>query len=287
MGSRKPFLKRNQQPEWHVERATHYCVPAPILGPRHRHPDLHQVVKILDGQGEIVIGSQRFPANAGGVFWTPANVPHASRDPVGQSPRMIDLLFRRNRASPWPFHRRRFPYHIRSDHDPAVLACLHELVKEFARRKPFWEWAASALLSHLIALLARSVEIHAILPATRIAGYRSDPAGVEKAITYIQQNYYQPIDLARLARVSGMSVSRLAKLFRALEGTTPIDYLIDFRLQRASEMMAEGRFKLVQIAEAVGFRSIHYFSRCYKQRRGVPPSSELRAGVQRSVAVNS
>lgn len=276
----KPFLRTSGRPAWRCEQAGLYCVPNDaIFGPRHRHPDFFQVVKVLDGQGEIVIGRERFAADAGGVFWVPPNTWHASVDPAPSSPRMLDLRFAHVAASPGPVPLRRMPFHIATDHDPAVLVCFHEIVKEYARRRPYWEWTVSALIDQFILLLARALETSAALQlASRVAGYRIDTAGVEKALNFIHQNYFRPIQLKELADIAGTSVSRFSKLFCAVIGTTPIDYLIDFRLKRASEMIAEKRFKLTQIASAVGFGSIHHFSRCYKQRMGQSPSFGNVAG---------
>jgi AraC-like DNA-binding protein len=244
-----------------------------IFGHRHRHGDSFQVVKVLEGRGEVVIGKERFAADAGGVFWVPPYTWHESIDPVPSSPRMLDMRIARVASNPGPVPLRRMPYHIPTDHEPAVLVCFHEIVKEYARRRPYWEWTISTLINQFILLLARALETSAALQqASRVAGYRVDTAGVEKALNFIHQNYFQSIDLKQLAGVAGMSVSRFSKLFSAVVGTTPIDYLIDFRLKRASEMIAEERFTLTQIAAAVGFSSIHHFSRCYKQRLGQPPS---------------
>jgi transcriptional regulator GlxA family with amidase domain len=131
----------------------------------------------------------------------------------------------------------------------------------------------------MISLLARSLETQPPLgESTHVAGYYIDREGVARAVNYIVQNYYHTIELKQLARVAGMSINRFSKVFRAVEGTTPIDYVINFRLRRAAELIAEQRLTLTQIAQAVGFNSIHHFSNCYKRRLGVPPSLQHSQG---------
>jgi AraC-like DNA-binding protein len=261
--------------EWIVEKASHYRLPYPIFGERHFHPDTFQVVKVIEGEGDLRIGPRRYQANAGGLFWVAPRAWHSSIEPAGQSSRLIEMFFRRNSSTPCPLVVRRFPSHIPCDDNPDVLITFHQIVKEFALRKPFWEWTASNLLNHVIVLLARSIETRASRKElTHVAGYRVDREGVARAVNFIVENYYRPIDLSSLASVAGMSVNRFTKVFRAVEGTTPIDYLIDFRLKRATELMAEQRMTLTQIAEAVGFNSIHHFSNCYKRRLGASPSGQ-------------
>ncbi len=271
----KHLLATRAAPEWVIEKAATYVLPISILGPRHYHPNTFQVLKVLEGKGELRIGPFRYPAGQGGIFWIPPKVRHSSVEPTRQLSRLIELFFRRNRSASCPVAIRNFPCHISTDDNPEVLVCFHEIIKEFAQRKWLWEWTASALLNHLIVLLARSIETQADSGgSTRVAGYRIDREGVARGMNHIVQNYYQPIDLKLLARVAGMSVNRFSKVFQAIEGTTPIDFLIDYRLKRASELIATKTLKLTKIAEAVGFGSVHYFSRCYKQRLGVSPSRQ-------------
>ncbi len=133
------------------------------------------------------------------------------------------------------------------------------------------------MLNELIALLARAVEMQRNgRVSDQPAGYRLDAEGVGRAVSYIHENYFRRMDLALLARVAGMSVNRFGKLFRWLEGTTPIDYLIEFRLHRAAELVAERRLTLTQIAAAVGFSSVHHYCHCHKRRFGVSPSGRTK-----------
>jgi AraC-like DNA-binding protein len=278
MEHQKTSLRASGQPEWGFVRASLYCTMESILGQRHRHKDFFQVFKVLEGEGEIEIGGETYRAGGGGVFWIPPNVWHSSHDPANQSPRIIEIRFVRNARLSSPFQVTKFPYHIDSDHLPGVLSSFHEIVKENTLRKPFWEWAASARLNEMIALLARAVERRSDAASQDHAGrYRIDGEAVERALNYMHLNYFHRIDLEVLSKVAGMSVSRLTKVFRALEGTTPIDYLIEYRLKRATQMMEDGRLTLTQIAESVGFNSIHHFSSCYKKRLGVSPSGHQRS----------
>src|SRR2546427_250055 len=75
MSGARPHLRPLGKPEWRCELASLYCVPNDsIFGRRrHRHSDYYQVTKVLEGQGEVVIGKHRFAGDAGGVFWVPPN----------------------------------------------------------------------------------------------------------------------------------------------------------------------------------------------------------------------
>jgi len=54
-----------------------------------------------------------------------------------------------------------------------------------------------------------------------------------------------------------------------------MDYVIDVRLDRAAELLKEGRLTVSQIADRTGFASVHYFSRLFHRRRGVTPTDYM------------
>ena len=89
---------------------------------------------------------------------------------------------------------------------------------------------------------------------------------------FLSRNVASPLTLSQIALGCSMSVSKLKILFRERMGTGPIDYLIRLRIDRARELIRTGEYTLTEIAERVGFSSLHYFSRAFKQLTGVSPS---------------
>ncbi len=273
-------LLKSVQPEWLVTKAAHYCAPGGIIGQIHLHQNEYQVFKViecrgLEGSKVLNIGKESFGAEAitEGLFWIPPGVRHWSEDLPESSPRMIELRFRRTSKDPNPFRPERFPYHLATDRFPEVLECLNSVIREMVRQKLHWEWTCSALVSALVALAARAQMSPPQLE--RVAGYRVETEGISKALNFIHENYFESIELKELARLSGMSVSRFSKLFTIVEGTTPIDYLIGFRLKKATDLITERDLALTQAAVTVGFSSLQHFSHCYKQRFGIAPSKAL------------
>jgi AraC-like DNA-binding protein len=73
----------------------------------------------------------------------------------------------------------------------------------------------------------------------------------------------------------------LAERFQQLVGSSPIQYLTQWRMLMASKMLREGSAPLTRIAEEVGYQTDSAFSRAFRREFGVPPSSWRRskAGV--------
>lgn len=85
-----------------------------------------------------------------------------------------------------------------------------------------------------------------------------------------------PLDLPRLAHDVGMSVSALHAHFKAVTGTSPVQYLKTLRLHRARQLLVQSSLSAGLAAERVGYASASQFSREFKRLFGVPPAEEAQ-----------
>lgn len=90
-----------------------------------------------------------------------------------------------------------------------------------------------------------------------------------QVITYIQEYYAEPITLDSLAEVFNFSAYHLSSLFKEHTGMSPIDYLIRFRLELATELLMTTDASVGEISASVGYKDVYYFSRIFKKRKGV------------------
>jgi AraC family transcriptional regulator len=96
---------------------------------------------------------------------------------------------------------------------------------------------------------------------------------VNRAIDYIVDRISEPLRLGEVARAARLSPFHFHRIFQALLGETPGDFVKRLRLEKALGMMAHARPEsLTSIALACGFASSSDFSRCFKRRFGVAPS---------------
>jgi AraC family transcriptional regulator len=97
---------------------------------------------------------------------------------------------------------------------------------------------------------------------------------VNLAIDHIVSHLDEPLRLRDLARVAMLSTFHFHRVFQALIGSTPADFVQRLRLEKALRILSQTRRpSLTAIALACGFSSSSDFSRCFKRRFGVPPSS--------------
>jgi AraC-like DNA-binding protein len=98
----------------------------------------------------------------------------------------------------------------------------------------------------------------------------------QQAIAYMQANFAEPIRLQDIARHVMLSPSYFSQIFREETGRSPIDYLIDHRMEHAKRLLCTGRVNVTEAAGAVGYDSVSYFIRQFAARVGVTPGQWIR-----------
>jgi transcriptional regulator GlxA family with amidase domain len=88
----------------------------------------------------------------------------------------------------------------------------------------------------------------------------------------MDRTYAQPLDVARLARVAGVSEAHFIRTFRATFGETPHRYLQRRRVERAMFLLRESDRSVTDICFEVGFISLGTFSRTFHEIVGETPT---------------
>ena len=88
---------------------------------------------------------------------------------------------------------------------------------------------------------------------------------------YIQSRLDQTISVDDLARQAGMSPSHFSRVFKDTLGSTPMQYVLAYRIEQAASMMQEANRPLGDIALACGFADQAHFTRSFKQVTGKTP----------------
>ncbi len=93
------------------------------------------------------------------------------------------------------------------------------------------------------------------------------------ALSFINNNYSEKITVSQLASLAGISESNLYASFKRQFGVSPIAYLNDYRLSRASELLKNGDLSIEYIACRVGIGDFRYFSKIFKRKYNSTPSA--------------
>ena len=115
---------------------------------------------------------------------------------------------------------------------------------------------------------------------------RWDAVTLEKALEnrlasdmkeYIEQHLSERITLADLADYVHYSRSYITDQFQKSTGMSIARYIAERRIEKAKELLLEGRMTISQISETLGFSTVQYFSKCFKDAVGCSPSAYAKA----------
>lgn len=95
---------------------------------------------------------------------------------------------------------------------------------------------------------------------------------------WVADNLDQSINVKDMADQLGISPSHFAREFKRSTGMTPIGFLMDLRLTKASNLIGQG-MALCDVAQECGFADQSHFSNAFKSKFGFPPSKLKRGGT--------
>ena len=158
--------------------------------------------------------------------------------------------------------------------DPALRNLLLLLVKESEAGGPCGPLFAESLIVALATRLLYATSLEK-LPANARA-LSLPPRLLRRVLERMLADLSADIDLATLAAESGYSRAHFLRTFRAATGQTPHRYLLDLRLDRARELIANKSMPLIDIAADCGFSSHGHLTTAFRSRFGVAPSAYRR-----------
>lgn len=99
---------------------------------------------------------------------------------------------------------------------------------------------------------------------------------IQEVLRYLNENFKEKIKLSELCFLFGTNSTTLCNKFRDAYGETIISYINKRKIKEAKRLMRSGSYNLTEISSIVGFSSVHYFSRIFKQYEKQAPTAYLK-----------
>ena len=128
-------------------------------------------------------------------------------------------------------------------------------------------------LEQLLIYLVRKDEN--IVPNERVSSLvrtRSHNNLTQKIINYLKNNISNNLSFDQVCSYSKLGSTNLKSMFKEQTGTGVIEYYKNLKIEEAKKFIREEQFNFTEIAEKLGYASIHYFSRHFKKATGASPS---------------
>jgi AraC-like DNA-binding protein len=94
---------------------------------------------------------------------------------------------------------------------------------------------------------------------------------MDKIDAYMRDHLDEPVMLFQLAALTELSLSRFKTWFKEETGTTPLDYILKYKIKRAQEYLRGDTHNITSIAYETGFQSTQYFATVFKKFTGLQP----------------
>lgn len=151
--------------------------------------------------------------------------------------------------------------------DKRLISCLENMISVARMDTP----SELMLLGHLYFFLSLLIQNNReAAPPVSKAG--NQEKYLRRSIDFISKNYSRKISIQQIASSMGLNRSYLYTIFMKYMSLSPQDFLINYRLERALELMQDPTLTIGDIARSVGYDDPLQFSKIFKRLKGISPS---------------
>ena len=137
---------------------------------------------------------------------------------------------------------------------------------QFTIENPISQLRLKASLLNIIGTLAE----HALLTSNEpVRNPRVEL--LKTVISYIRQNYQQPLSLGELAALAAMNEQYFCRFFKKALGKTPVSYINSFRIQHAATLLCTTELPVTEICLESGFNNLGHFMKEFKKATRFTP----------------
>lgn len=259
-------------------------------GPFHWHPDF-EIATCISNSLEFQIGENHIILEAGDSIFVNGNILHRIRQIAGDIPEPMpnvvfsgSLLFREGsdlyqKYIQPIYNSERLPFIVFREKD---VHCekIHKIIRDIyicLQSQPLcYELRVQRLINEFFEFIISKIDTFPQIEETRIQ--LKNQIRIQKMLAFIYEHYKERISLADIAASADISRSEAGRCFKAYMGCSPVDALIQYRLQIAHRLLNDKSMTLEEISYSCGFNSLDYFRRQCKEKYGKTPGEFRKMG---------
>ncbi len=259
-------------------------------GPLHWHPEF-EIATAVSGILDFQVGQKHLTLEAGDSIFINGNILHGIRQASGDVPDPMpnivfsDIIFAPGTSVIYQKYIRpiagsdTLPFIMfrrgNSWHDE-VNRLAEDIYCQLRERNACYEMVVQRDLNNIFEYLFRHFDD---LPKSEVTRIQiNTQIRIQQMLTYIYTHYAESVTLDDIARAADISRSEAGRCFNAYLGCSPVDALIQYRLQTAYRLLSDTTLTLQEISHACGFNSVNYFRRQFRRTYGYAPGQNRTLG---------
>lgn len=255
--------------------------------PWHWHEELEAGI-ITEGCAIVAVGNEKYTLHPGDGFFVNSEILHSVHSATLDSchfhslvfhPRLVggslDSIYYQNYVQPLMdnhnleglFLTPSVPWQADALNaiENAWQPCVHEPLG--------FEFKVRNALSELILTLQNN------LPVIKTqSGSKAQRNGerIKWMLQYVHDHFADELNITKIAEAAAISESECLRCFKSTIGTTPIQYVRQYRITQACQMLATTHTRISDVAHLCGFQDLSYFTKTFREAKGCVPSEYRR-----------
>lgn len=268
---RPPLPNEVSQTLYHMENFSIFTCASQFYT-RRRDYRSYLILYTYEGQGLLEYRGQTYHLHPGDGFFIDCIEPHFYRTDGANwkhgvlhlNGPLLPLLYRQYLKRGTVLFSQPFTGHYQNH--------LEDLLHIYSTASPYRDWTAADCISHILTqLLNEPADTHA-------SGQHTLPDDIQYLITYMENNFSGNLSLDYLSEFSGISKYHLSREFKKYTGSSPINYLIQLRIEHAKTLLRSTNMPANKIAHTVGIHDLNNFTNLFRKKTGATPG-EFRKNI--------
>ncbi len=240
----------------------------------HSHP-FSELFYVINGQGAFLAEGSEFPVKQNDMVIINPHVQHTEKSLPGAPLNYIvlgieglsfsfgRLATARAGVSSQPTPDTVYKHNMSKTN---VYSYLNIMLEEITEQQEDYEAVCQNLLEVLLICILRSGSLSVVPDNSRLLNRECT-----QIKNYLDANYSETITLDSLAALTHMNKYYLAHTFTKYVGLSPINYLLQKRIQEGKSLLESTSYSIAQISDLLGFSSQSYFSQAFRKATGMTP----------------
>lgn len=254
--------------------------------PSEKH-DFWEMVYVDDGRINAIVDGVGIELSKGQVIFHTPMEPHSHIANHKDSSNLVVVSFACNSPLMSFFNRKIFNLEKSSQKILSLFLkesnnAMGSISGDFSNKSPL-DFSAAApgsvqlmqcyLVEFLFSLIRSDVTSVQAMQHTKTSRHIAESSLVSSIESFIAENLTGTPSLPLICEHFSLSRTYLCRIFKEGTGTSPINYWIDLKMKEAKKLIREGNYNVTQVSEALGFSSIHHFTRMFKRFTGLSPTA--------------